>query len=45
MMNQALTLHALADTRFNHQVCGALLEHARADSLFDVLPTPSFQHD
>ena len=43
-MDQALAAETPADSRFIHQIDGALLEHAGADALLDVLAAPVFNH-
>ena len=43
-MDQALAPEALADPRFVHQVDGALLEHAGAHALLDVLAAAILDH-
>ncbi len=45
VMHQALATHALADARLVERVDRALLQHARADALFDVLAAPGFEDD
>ena len=45
VVHEALAAHALAHARGVQQIDGALLEHARADPLLDVLATARLEHD
>ena len=45
VMGQTEALEPLADTSFNQQVDGALLEQAGANPLFDILAAASLEHD
>ena len=45
VMGQSDPLQPLADSRFNHQVDGALLEQAGANPLLHISPTASLEHD
>ena len=42
-MHEPLAIHALADPRVAHELHGALLQHARAHALLDVLPAPALE--
>ena len=45
VVDEALALHALADAGRGEQVDRALLEHAGADALLDVLAAARLEHD
>ena len=45
VMDQAESLHPLADASFVEQVDGSLFEQAGANPLFDILAAASLEHD
>ena len=45
VVDDPLALHPLADARLDEEVGGALLEHAGADALLDVLAAAGLEHD
>src|SRR5258706_3282610 len=45
VVDQAFTLHPLADTHLGEQVHGSLLQHARADAFLHILAAAIFDYD
>ena len=45
VVEDPLAVHALSDTGLAQQLDGAVLEHAGADPVLDVVPAPVFEHD
>src|SRR5256885_8093361 len=44
-MHESLAAHALSEPGLSHEIDGALLEHARAYALLDILAAAALEHD
>jgi len=45
VVNEPLATDAATNVQIRHQIDNGLLEHSRANGLFDIVPTAAFEHN